>query len=77
MFIGSTLKAIRKYLNLTQKQVQERSGISVSSLSRYENDKRVPTIEIIEKLAFTYGCTLDDIVKHKIHLSSHKKENFF
>ncbi|HFL2584285.1 TPA: helix-turn-helix domain-containing protein [Clostridioides difficile] len=49
--IGKNLKKIRKQKELTQIQLAEISGISRNALINYENDKRIPSIDTLSKLA--------------------------
>ncbi|WP_461194281.1 helix-turn-helix domain-containing protein [Clostridioides difficile] len=51
MQIGKNLKKIRKQKELTQIQLAEISGISRNALINYENDKRIPSIDTLSKLA--------------------------
>ncbi|MBW0169645.1 MAG: helix-turn-helix domain-containing protein [Hydrogenophaga sp.] len=51
MKIGKALKLCRTAKALSLETVAERAGISVSYLSRLENDKREPTLALIGKVA--------------------------
>lgn len=51
MIIGDRLRDIREMKNLSQKEVERRSGLLRSYLSRVENGHTVPTIETLEKMA--------------------------
>ncbi|RSE62703.1 XRE family transcriptional regulator [Alcaligenes faecalis] len=51
MKIGKTLKLCRTAKDLSLETVSERAGISTSYLSRLENDKREPTLALINKVA--------------------------
>lgn len=51
MQIGKNLKKIRKQKELTQIQLAEISDISRNALINYENDKRIPNIDTLSKLA--------------------------
>mgnify|MGYP005828186581 CR=1 FL=1 len=60
--IGYNLRMLRFKHNLTQKQVAEATGISINSISVYENDKRFPKKEEIQKLADFYKADIDEIL---------------
>lgn len=60
--VGGRLRALRTDAGLTLAQVAERTGISVSTLSRLESGARRPTLELLLPLARTHGVTLDDLV---------------
>lgn len=50
---GQNLHDARKKAGLTQKELAEKSGISLSSIKRYEKGEREPTWTIIETLSTT------------------------
>lgn len=45
----------RKSLNLTQKELSKLTGIRQSNLSRIENGKCTPTLEMLQKIAAGLG----------------------
>jgi transcriptional regulator with XRE-family HTH domain len=51
MLIGDRLRAIREAKELSQGDVEERSGLKRSYISRVEHGHTVPSIETLEKLA--------------------------
>lgn len=51
MRIADRLRDIREMKNLSQKEVERRTGLLRSYLSRVENGHTVPTIETLEKIA--------------------------
>ncbi len=53
------LKYIRKNNNLTLKQLSEKLDIAESTLSMYENGKREPDFQTLNKLADFFGVTID------------------
>ena len=55
--IGELLKENRIKLNLTQKQLAKKSGISYVSINRIENGKN-PRLSVISKLFEAMGKTL-------------------
>lgn len=63
MDIGSNIKYIRKKESLTQKDFAQRVGISRNALINYENNKRLPSIELIEKISNTFGINLYDLLE--------------
>jgi transcriptional regulator with XRE-family HTH domain len=56
------MRDIRKRRKMTLEQLSERTGISVSSLSRIENTQLGLTIEKVEKLADALGVTPETLV---------------
>lgn len=63
MDIGSNIKSIRKKENLTQKDFAHKIGISRNALINYENNKRIPSIEIIEKISNAFSINLYDLLE--------------
>ena len=51
MMIGNRLRAIREEKNLSQGDIEQRTGLLRCYISRVENGHTVPAIETLEKLA--------------------------
>lgn len=62
--IGEQLKTERQKLNLTQKQLAEKSGISFVSINRIENGSN-PRLSVITKIFEAMGKTLQIEIKDK------------
>ncbi len=60
--VGPRLRGLRTTRNITLTDLAERTGISVSTLSRLESGSRRPTLELLLPLARAYDVTLDDLV---------------
>lgn len=56
---GYRLKNLRIQCRMTQAQVAERLRVSKSVISAYENDNRLPSYDILIKLARIYNVTTD------------------
>lgn len=63
--IGQLLKENRIKLNLTQKQLAEKSGISYVSINRIENGKN-PRLSVVSKLFEAMGKTLQITTEENI-----------
>lgn len=59
---GKNLKALREALQLRQHDVAAKSGVSVSLISRYENEHGEPTIKTARLLARALRCSIVDIL---------------
>ncbi len=59
---GAELKYQRIKRNLTIEKVSKDTGITISNLSRWENNKVLPNIDFCVKLAEYYDITLDELV---------------
>ena len=51
MSIGENIKRIRKSRKLSQDALSKLSGVSRVNISRYENNERIPNLDIAEKLS--------------------------
>jgi transcriptional regulator with XRE-family HTH domain len=60
--VGERLRTLRRERELTLSDIAERTGVSVSTLSRLESGERRPTLELLLPLARAYGVTLDELV---------------
>jgi transcriptional regulator with XRE-family HTH domain len=55
---GPFLRNLRKSQNLTQRQLSEIVGIAPENLSAYENDRQLPSFDMVNKLVNGCGYTL-------------------
>lgn len=60
--IGSKIKDARLSRHISQKDMAERLGLSVSTYSNYENNYREPKLEIIEKICNILGITIENLM---------------
>lgn len=58
MEIGERLKTIREEKNLSQGDIEKRTGLLRCYLSRVENGHTVPAVETIEKIAQALGVPM-------------------
>lgn len=56
---GSILKKLRLELNLNQKELADKIGISRSSIAMYETDQRTPDYETINALSDFFNVSSD------------------
>lgn len=58
--IGTMLKEIRAEMGMTQEQIAEYAGLSISYLSAIENNKREPGISTLQKIIeFGFGLRMN------------------
>jgi transcriptional regulator with XRE-family HTH domain len=60
--VGPRLRDLRQGRGLSLAQLSQRTGISISTLSRVETGARVPGLEHLVALARAYAVSLDDLV---------------
>lgn len=58
---GRRLRLVMRRKGFTQKRLSEESGISEVSISRYVNGGREPSFHTVDILAYTLGCSVDDL----------------
>jgi transcriptional regulator with XRE-family HTH domain len=51
MVIGEKLKSLREQQNMSQGDIEKRSGLLRCYISRVENDHTVPSVDTLEKMA--------------------------
>lgn len=59
MDFGNILKKIRLDNNLTQEELAKKIDTSRSNIANYENNKNMPSIEILDKLSEIFNCSTD------------------
>lgn len=65
----STLRRLRKYYQLTQKMLSEKSGVSLRMIQLYEqgqNDISKAQANVVMALAHALNCRVEDIVKKDV-----------
>ncbi len=73
--LKKNIKRIRKDKGITIQELSERTGISISSLSMYENGKRVPSIKNIKLIANGLEVDVDEFYKDAIIDNSLRNES--
>lgn len=59
---SETIKKLRLNLNLTQKELAEKSSLSESSIKSYESGTRNPKVEALEKISAALNCDSFDLI---------------
>lgn len=68
MEIGKRIRALRRKLEISTKDLADFLDITTSALSQYENGKRTPGVQILLHLSQTFNVTVDYILTGKIYL---------
>ena len=77
MSFGSNLKKIRQDSDLTQEELAKRINTSRSNIANYENDKNMPSIDILEKLSEIFNCSIDYLLGKSDIKNPNLKDNLF
>lgn len=59
---GQRLKRIRKEKKLTQIALAKKLGIANDHISKYEHDKHVPNVVVLEWLCIALGVTATELL---------------
>lgn len=59
MSFGNNLKKIRQDCNLTQEELAKKINTSRSNIANYENNKNMPSIDVLSKLSKVLDCSID------------------
>lgn len=62
MNIGSTLKSLRAEKGYTLRQVAGKAQIPFSHLSNIENGKKIPGIDVIDRICFALGVPIKNVI---------------
>lgn len=61
-FIGVTVRARRKLAGLTPETLALRAGVSRAAIQFVENGRRMPGVELLERLCMGLGITLLELL---------------
>lgn len=58
---GRNLEWWMKYYQISQKQLAEDLGVSLSTINQYLNGKQLPSAEMIVNILYVIGCKFEDL----------------
>ena len=56
------IKSIRKNCGFTQQELAVKSGVSVAAINFFENDKKLPSLQVAYNIAIALDCKIDDLI---------------
>lgn len=59
MVLGDTLRSLRTLNKMTQKELADRLSISPSTIGMYEQNRRMPDIDTLTKIAHVFNISVD------------------
>ena len=62
---AAELRSRRGFLDISQEELAERSGVNQKSISQYESELCMPSLANAVKLAGALGCTPNDLLGWK------------
>ena len=63
MSLGQRLRCIRENAGATRNQLAQALGVQYSTVSNYENDSRMPDQTTLEKIAYYFDVSLEELVE--------------
>ena len=67
MELGNNIKNIRKQHGLRQEQLAEAMGVSIASVSKWENGQCAPELTVLMELADFFEVSIDTLVGHSLN----------
>lgn len=75
--IGENLKKIRESAGIGLNQLSRMSGVNASYISSLErNEKKNPSVAILDKLATALGIPLDELLSGEYSMSNNRQPDF-
>lgn len=62
MTFGEKLKNLRGQNGITQDELAEKLYVTRTAVSKWENDRGLPTIDTLKQIAELFGVTLDELI---------------
>lgn len=62
MKLYEQLSALRKSHNYTQEQLAKKLGVTRQTISKWEMGISEPSLDMLDKIAEIYGCTIDELM---------------
>lgn len=64
--IGTHIRARRKSLKVSQRQLADLSGVSINTITKIERNEGNPTLDVLEKVLDTLGMELSTRIKNTV-----------
>jgi transcriptional regulator with XRE-family HTH domain len=59
------IKELRLNKGWSQEELAKKSGVGRISIIRYENNERIPQVDVASRIANALGCTIDELLGEK------------
>lgn len=66
MKLYENLSALRNSHHYTQEQLADKLGVTRQTISKWEMGVSEPSLDLLDKIADLYGCTVDELMGRKI-----------
>lgn len=75
--VGELIKNLRKKANLTQSDFAEKYGVSYQAVSKWENGKNIPDIQLLKQICSDYKISLDSVLNGEEKKTNKKNTLFY
>ena len=75
--VGELIKNLRKKANLTQSDFAEKYGVSYQAVSKWENGKNIPDIQLLKQICSDYKISLDSVLNGEEKKTKKKNTLFY
>ena len=75
--IGNLIKEIRKKNGLTQEKFASKYGVTYQAVSKWENGKNIPDINILKEICEDYHIDLNDLLEGNDSLKKKSKKKLY
>lgn len=65
--IGNNIRLLREHYGFTQKQLAEKINYTEKSVSKWENNDGIPTLDVLIKLCSLFQVSVDELIYQKIN----------
>ena len=72
MTLGKRLRQFRNEHGFSREEAASRLNVSFSSLEKWESDKRVPTLEMAQRLSVLYEVDVDELIGDTLSVKAEK-----
>lgn len=73
--IGDKIKELRILNKMTQKEVSEKIGVSETYINFIENNKKNPSLKVLNKIAEVLNTTIDTLQEKENKIDEYKAKN--
>ncbi len=73
---GEVLRELRIYHGYKQKDISDYLNITSQAYSNYENNKRTPDVEMMQKIAMFYNLTIDKLISYRLTRQLEESGNY-
>ena len=65
VLIGKRIKELRNKYKFTQTELADKVGVTKSTIAAYENDSRLPSYDVLIKMADVFKVSIDSILLNR------------